>query len=196
MQAAESDLQLIGQIALGDEKSMRVFYERYKVMIGRLARAAGFSDADTRDIVQETFIRAWRSAAAFRGEGSAGSWLRGIARHLLADHVDAAIRSRRRFAETRLGDHEDTAMLEPSPEPGPEQLAELAEHRRCIEQCLRKLSTLHREVLVLRVCGAGLGEQAVARLLGVPLGTVKSRTSVALGALAGCVRTCAGANDA
>jgi len=49
---------------------------------------------------------------------------------------------------------------------------------------------------VLRVCGAGLGEQAVARLLGVPLGTVKSRTSVALGALAGCVRTCAGANDA
>lgn len=195
MQAAESDLQLIGQIALGDERSMRVFYERYKVMVGRLARAAGLRDADIRDVVQETFIRAWRAAAAFRGEGSAGSWLRGITRHLLADHVDAAVRARRLFAETPAAG-EDAAMLEPSPEPGPERLAELAQHKRCIEQCLRKLSALHREVLVLRVCGAGLGEQAVARLLGVPQGTVKSRTSVALGALAGCVRTCAGANHA
>lgn len=192
MQAAESDQQLIGRIALGDEGSMRLFYDRHKAMVGRLARAAGLRDADAADVVQETFVRAWRAAAAFRGDGSAASWLRGIARHLLADHVDAAVKSRRVFAESRASGEEESALQQPSPEPGPERLAELAENRRCIDQCLARLSGLHREVLVLRVCGSDLGEEEVARLLGVPLGTVKSRTSIALRALAGCVRQCAG----
>jgi RNA polymerase sigma factor (sigma-70 family) len=83
-----------------------------------------------------------------------------------------------------------------APEPGPERLAELAQAKRCIEQCLAKLGVQHREVLALRVCGAELKEQEVARLLGVPLGTVKSRTSIALRLLAACVERCAGTANA
>ncbi|MBI3372428.1 MAG: hypothetical protein HY017_11835 [Betaproteobacteria bacterium] len=40
MQAEESDVELVGRVALGDERAMRVLYERYKAMVGRLARAS------------------------------------------------------------------------------------------------------------------------------------------------------------
>ena len=193
MHAGESDAELVGRIALGDERSMRVFYDRHKAMVGRLARASGLPDDDARELVQETFVRAWRSASTYRAKASVASWLRGIVRHLVADHVDAAVRARRLFVgrEAQTG---DDGQPEPdaTPEPGPERLAELAQAKRCIDRCLAKLSLPHREVLVLRVCGAELKEQEVARLLSVPLGTVKSRTSIALRLLAACVERCAG----
>ena len=194
MHAGDSDVELVGRIALGDERSMRVFYERHKAMVGRLARAGGLRDDDARELVQETFVRAWRSAPMYRGEASAASWLRGIVRHLVADHVDAAVRARRLFvAREAQGDSDGQAEADAAaPEPGPERLAELAQAKRCIQQCLAKLNVPHREVLALRVCGAELKEREVARLLSVPLGTVKSRTSIALRLLAACVDRCAG----
>jgi RNA polymerase sigma-70 factor (ECF subfamily) len=194
VQAGDSDVELVGRIALGDERSMRVFYERHKAMVGRLARASGLRDDDARELVQETFVRAWHSASRYRGEASVASWLRGIVRHLVADHVDAAVRARRLFVprETQ-GEGDGQAEADAAaPEPGPERLAELAQAKRCIDQCLTKLSVQHREVLALRVCGAELKEQEAARLLGVPLGTIKSRTSIALRLLAACVERCAG----
>jgi len=192
--AGDSDVALVARIALGDERSMSVFYERHKAMVGRLARAGGLTDDDARELVQETFVRAWRSAATYRGEASAASWLRGIARHLVADQVDAAVRRRGLFVaqDARISGDGPAEMDAAAPEPGPERLAELAQAKRCIEQCLTKLSVPHREVLALRVCGAELKEQEVARLLSVPLGTVKSRTSIALRLLAACVERCAG----
>jgi RNA polymerase sigma factor (sigma-70 family) len=192
--AGDSDVELVGRIALGDESSMRVFYERHKAMVGRLARASGLPDDDARELVQETFVRAWRSAATYRGEASAASWLRGIVRHLVADHVDAAVRARRLFVsqEAQVSGEGPAEADATAPGPGPERLAELAQAKRCIEQCLAKLSVPHREVLALRVCGAELKEQEVARLLGVPLGTIKSRTSIALRLLAACVERCTG----
>jgi RNA polymerase sigma-70 factor (ECF subfamily) len=198
VRAADSDVELVGRIALGDERSMKVFYERHKVMVGRLARASGLRDDDARDLVQDTFVRAWHSAPTYRGEASAASWLRGIVRHLVADHVDAAVRARRLFvAREAQGNSDGYAEADAvAPEPGPERLAELAQAKRCIEQCLAKLGVQHREVLALRVCGAELKEQEVARLLGVPLGTVKSRTSIALRLLAACVERCAGTANA
>ncbi len=190
----ESDLALLGRMTLGDEGALRIFYERHKAMAGRLARANGLSDADAAELVQETFFRAWKAAGSFRGQSSAATWLRGIMRHLLADHVDAQVRSRAVFAAPPMqADDEDAPQHEPeAPDPGPERLAELAGARRCIDQCLAKLGTLQREVLGLRLWGPQMKEQEVAGLLRVPLGTVKSRTSMALRALAACVEHCWG----
>jgi RNA polymerase sigma-70 factor (ECF subfamily) len=196
VRAEDSDAELVGRIALGDEKAMRVFYERYKGMTGRLARAGGMSDADARDLVQEAFVRAWQSAGSFRGESSASSWLRGIVRHLIADHVDAAVRARAVFVTPKAGEGDGVEAQPAAPDPGPEKLYELAHAKQCIEQCLRKLSAMHREVLSLRICGRELKEQEVSRLLDVPVGTVKSRTSIALRALAACVEQCSGRSSA
>ena len=112
-------------------------------------------------------------------------------RHLIADHIDAAVRARAVFARPVADSEGETLVPEAeSPAPGPEKLAELAQAKSCIDGCLGKLGTLHREVLSLRITGPELKEREVAALLGVPLGTVKSRTSLALRALAACVERC------
>jgi RNA polymerase sigma-70 factor (ECF subfamily) len=193
VEAKDSDIELVGRMALRDEAAMKVFYERHKVMVGRLAYASGLAEADAAELVQEAFFRAWNGAHSFRGQSSAAGWLRGIVRHLLADHIDAAVRARAVFVAQRADpdEEEDLAALAESPAPGPQKLAELAQSRRCIDSCLAKLSKLHREVLSLRITGPEFKEQEVAKLLGVPLGTVKSRTSIALRALAACVERCA-----
>jgi RNA polymerase sigma-70 factor, ECF subfamily len=178
-------------MALRDEEAMKIFYGRHKGMVGRLAFASGVPESDAAELVQEAFFRAWKAAASFRGRSSAATWLRGIVRHLIADHIDAAVRARAVFVAPRAAQDEEEAMPEAeAPQHGPQKLLELAQSKRCIDGCLAKLSTLHREVLSLRICGPELKEQEVAKLLGVPLGTVKSRTSIALRALATCVERC------
>jgi RNA polymerase sigma-70 factor (ECF subfamily) len=193
VEARDSDIELVGRMALRDEAAMKVFYQRYGVMVGRLAFASGLGETDAADLVQEAFMRAWNAAASFRGQSSAASWLRGIVRHLIADHIDAAVRARAVFVAPRATDdedEEDPGAQAVSPAAGPEKLAELAQSKRCIDGCLAKLSRLHREVISLRVTGPEFKEQEVAKLLGVPLGTVKSRTSIALKSLSACVRRC------
>ena len=181
-------------MALRDEAAMKAFYERHKGMVGRLAFASGLPEADAADLVQEAFFRAWNGAGSFRGQSSAATWLRGIVRHMIADHINAAVRARAVFVAHKGGDaddeDDDPAARAESPMPGPQKLLELAQSRRCIDGCLAKLGKLHREVLSLRITGPEYKEQEVAKLLGVPLGTVKSRTSIALRALASCVERC------
>ena len=191
MEEGDRDIELLARMALRDEAAMKLFYERHKVMVGRLAYASGLGEADAAELVQETFLRAWNAAPGFRGQSSAATWLRGIVRHLVADHIDAAVRARAVFARPPAAQAEDAPEPDaPAPGPGPDRLAELAEAKGCIDGCLAKLGTLHREVLSLRITGPELKEREVAKLLGVPLGTVKSRTSLALRSLAACVERC------
>jgi len=178
---------------------MKIFYGRHKGMVGRLAFASGVPESDAAELVQEAFFRAWNAAPSFRGRSSAATWLRGIVRHLIADHIDAAVRARAVFVTLRATGQDEDEVVMPeaeAPQHGPQALLELAQSKRCIDTCLAKLSTLHREVLSLRICGPELKEQEVAKLLGVPLGTVKSRTSIALRALAACVERCSGGGAA
>lgn len=184
-------------MALRDEAAMKLFYERHKSMVGRLAYASGLGEADAAELVQEAFLRAWNAAPGFRGQSSAATWLRGIVRHLIADHIDAAVRARAVFVRPAAAQaDEDLPEAEaPAPGYGPDKLAELAEAKGCIDGCLAKLGTLHREVLSLRITGPELKEREVAKLLDVPLGTVKSRTSLALRSLAACVERCIGGRD-
>ena len=183
-------------MALKDEAAMTLFYERHKAMVGRLAYAAGLGEGDAADMVQEAFVRAWNAAPSFRGQSSAATWLRGIVRHLIADHIDAAVRARAVFVKPASAAADDAPEPDAeSPRHGPERLAELAQAKGCIDGCLARLGALHREVLGLRITGPELKEREVAKLLGVPLGTVKSRTSIALRSLAACVERCMGGKD-
>jgi RNA polymerase sigma-70 factor (ECF subfamily) len=124
------------------------------------------------DLVQETLLRAWRHPEVLDpGRGSARGWLFTTARHLAIDAW------RRR--EVRVGE----VVMDVLPEPR----SELDEADRAVEvwtiaEALERLSPPHREVLV--ECfyhGRSVAETAV--VLGVPPGTVKSRTHYAVRAL-------------
>jgi RNA polymerase sigma-70 factor (ECF subfamily) len=126
--------------------------------------------ASAQDVVQETLLRAWRNAAVLERTGGSGrGWLFTVARHIAVDQWRAA--SRRPEVPT---DH--------VPEQTVEDMAQQTVDRQLVQVALRTLSIEHRQTLFETYFrGASVAE--AAETLGVPPGTVKSRTHYALRAL-------------
>jgi RNA polymerase sigma-70 factor (ECF subfamily) len=157
------DNELIGAVAGGDDTALRELFSRHAPWIAARLRAV-LPAADVEDVLQETFLGAWRGSAGYRSEG-AGGWLWGIARRQAAlwlrrrgraESVLAALAADDRPAE----DPADAAVVR----------AELAD----AVQALGGEDSVHRQTWQLMyVEGRTVAE--VAELTGVPPGTVKSR---------------------
>jgi len=113
--------------------------------------------ATADDLTQEVYLRAMRSAARFRGDASAKTWLFSIARRTAADEI------RRRRRRRRLP--------EPEPEPVPDDAELIALH-----QLIDTLEPDRREAFVLTQV-VGLPYAEAAEICGVPLGTIRSRVA-------------------
>jgi RNA polymerase sigma-70 factor, ECF subfamily len=167
------EAQMLRRIAGGDQGAMAEFYRRHgRVVFAQILLVVG-ERALGEEILQDTMLAIWRGAGAFRGESTVRSWVIAIARRQARDRL------RRR----RLRVVDDACLAEqPSRDPGPEVVvlgrAEAAE----VANAIRGLAPAHREVLGLAF-GTGLSLPEVAGLLGVPLGTVKSRLTAARAAL-------------
>lgn len=133
-------------------------------------RMTGGDRARAEDVVQETLLRAWRSPGVLEAaDGARRAWLFTVARHVLIDEW----RSRRSQRELPTAEPPETAT-------GDETDAVLESW--LVAEALTRLSADHRRVLVeCFYCGRSVAE--AARRLGVPEGTVKSRTHYALRAL-------------
>ena len=168
-----NDVQLLRRIGQGDEDAMAAFYREHgRIVLSQVLLVAG-DRVLAEEIVQDTMLAVWRGADSFRGESSVRSWVIAIARRQTRD----------RLRGRRLRVVDDTYLADqPSSGPGPEVMAldraELAE----VKGAIRELATPHREVLGL-VFGTGLSLPEVAGVLGIPVGTVKSRLTSARTAL-------------
>lgn len=121
-----------------------------------LARVAG-SDAD--DLAQEAFVRAWTRAADFRGEGSYAAWITGIGWRLFLDQR----RTQRRRETLVVGEDGITSV-------DPRHASDAAIDA---DRLLAALSVQERAALTL-CFGHGWSHGEAARIMGVPLGTLKS----------------------
>ena len=161
------DPSLLRAAAAGDCDAFETFVGRHQASVYRLARAMTADADEAEDVLQETFLAAWKSAGSFRGSGSARAWILTIARN-------AVRRSRRR----RAG---EPAHFEPVDElglragwGGEEPLLDTLARRDLLRRALDSLSPEDREVLVLREL-EGLGGEEVAGMLGLSLAAMKSR---------------------
>jgi len=164
-----SDAALLAAVAAGDgDEPLGELYGRYGPRIGGLARRFLRDRADAEEIVQETFVRLWRHAGAYDPDrGSVATYIFTIARRLMID------RFRRRPPEG----------ADPAPEsPTTDEEVDRILARLEIRAALAALSENHRQVLELSYYGQ-LDQSEIAALLGVPVGTVKSRTYYALRSL-------------
>jgi RNA polymerase sigma-70 factor (ECF subfamily) len=124
------------------------------------------------DAVQETFAAVWRSARTYRPDRGAGApWLYTVARNAIVD------RSRSRSEPP--AEVPDTAAVEP----GPDERAEASYVAWRVHRALEELSDNERDVIELAYYGE-LSQSEIADFLGIPLGTVKTRTRAGLGRLA------------
>ncbi len=156
-----------------DEDLVRALYaEHAGPLLGYVTRLTQGDRARAEDVVQETLLRAWRHPEVLDPErGAVRSWLFTTARNLA---IDAWRRRSVRVGEVV------TDML-PEPPPGADE-ADRAVEAWTVAEALARLSRSHREVLVECFYRGRSVAEAAARL-GVPPGTVKSRTHYALRSL-------------
>jgi RNA polymerase sigma-70 factor (ECF subfamily) len=167
-----SDAELIQRTSAGDREAYEKLYRRYARSVFGLALRRLGDRGRAEDAVQETFASVWRSASTYRPERGPGApWLYGVARNAIVD------RSRVR-AEPPAETPEEA-----STEPSPEDLAEQAWLSWRVHRALEALPEREREVLALAYW-SDLSQSEVAKRLGIPLGTVKTRTRSALQRLA------------
>ena len=130
------------------------------------------SAEDARDVTQEAFVRVYRQLHAFE-RGRFLAWLLRITRNLCIDQLRR--RGTRPPAEdVRADDHESPALADAAPTPEQAWLSD--DRKRTVRAALARMSDAGREMILLKEI-QGLRLDEIARLLGIPVGTVKSRSS-------------------
>jgi RNA polymerase sigma-70 factor (ECF subfamily) len=172
LRTTPSDGELIERIGEGDRSAFESLYARYARPIFALALRRLGDRGRAEDAVQEAFAAVWRSARTYRPERGAGAhWLYAVARNAIVDRGRARGESPAEPAE------------EPSAEPGPPDIAESDWAAWRVHRAIGELPERERVVVELAYWG-GLSQSEVAKRLGIPLGTVKTRTRSALSRLA------------
>jgi RNA polymerase sigma-70 factor, ECF subfamily len=168
------DDDLLTACAEGDEQALGSLYDRFGTVAYRLALRVVRDAALAEDVVQEAFLTVWRQAASFDpSRGRASTWILMLVHRRAVDFV----RNQARF--NALPDQlEGTTPLAVFIESADDDV-ELRESRREVQAALATLSRSEREVLDLAYWG-GLTQSQIATRLGIPPGTVKSRTFSAL----------------
>jgi RNA polymerase sigma-70 factor, ECF subfamily len=167
-----TDGELIERISRRDTSAFELLYSRYaRAVLGLALRRLGDRE-QAEDAVQETFASIWRSAGSYRRDrGLGGPWLYTVARNAIVDRMRARRES--------TADPPDIA----SPEAGPAERAEGSWLAWRVHRAFEELPAAERSVIELAYWG-GMSQSEVASYLGIPLGTVKTRTRNALARLA------------
>lgn len=153
----------IGLARRGDREAFRVLVEQHSRGVFRLAYRMTSSETDAEDLVQETFLKAWKQIARFDGRASFSTWLYRICTNCSIDHLRSSKRKREEF------DEQDTA---PSSDPSPERIAMSTQIGERLEPALAQLSEMERAAFVLRHY-EGLGIEQISETLGVQPGAAK-----------------------
>ena len=173
------EAELVAAIAGGDTAAFDALYDR----MARPLYAVGLrwlgDVGEAEELVQETLVRAWRQADRFDpARGRVATWLFGIARHIATDRW----RVRGRHATVSLDAASDREL-----DGGFTELAGAWD----VAVALEHLPPAQREVLVMAY-RHDLSQSQISDALGIPLGTVKSRTFHALRAMAAVLEPDAG----
>jgi RNA polymerase sigma factor (sigma-70 family) len=168
------DGQLVELVARRDAGALEVLYERYGRPAYSLARRILTDETLAQDVVQEVFLSLWRNAGRFdAGRGTVATYLLSMTHHRAVD----AVRREEKLRRFRTSD--EALELEPDPGARVEDEVELAERRAEVRAALAELPPAQREAVALAYFG-GYTQREVAALVGVPLGTVKTRMAAGM----------------
>ncbi len=169
---------LLARVARGDQAAFEAVYDGVVPAVFGLVRRVVRDPAQSEEVTQDVLLEVWRYASRFEpAKGGALTWVMTLAHRRAVDRVRSAQAAAQR--ETR------TAMPETDPEDVAEAALERIERER-VRRCLGSLTELQREAVTLAYYG-GYTYQQVAGLLGVAVGTVKTRMRDGLIRLRDCM---------
>ncbi len=164
------DATLIQECLAGKPRAFGHLYERYKSMVYELAYRMTRNREEAEDVLQDTFLKAMRSLHAYRPDYKFSTWLLTIASRLCIDRWRAAS-----HRETSLDSQPSgTALQVAHPGEAPDEQVFKREIATLVEQGMKQVPEDYRIILVLRH-RLDLTYEEIASVLGIPLGTVKTR---------------------
>lgn len=164
-----------GVAAHGDKQAFAALFRFYAPRLKSFLGKQGYADNECEDLVQETMLNIWRRASSFDPvKAGVSTWIYTIARNA---GIDRRRREGRGAGWRELTDFDDT-----DPDPSAEARMITSESESRVRVALTSLPA--EQAAVIRMTFYGEDPQAdIARTLGIPLGTVKSRVRLALGRL-------------
>ncbi len=173
MSGCHDDRHLIAAYRAGVTEAFGDLVSRYQDRLyPTLFRLTGCAD-DARDLLQDAFLRALEKLERFQGESSFYTWVYRIAVNLAL----SGRRRRRSLLRLSSGRRDEGELLDPEDDPSacdPSAPLELAERDRIIQEALNALAPDHRAVVVMKEYD-GLRYEEIGAILGIPVGTVRSR---------------------
>jgi RNA polymerase sigma-70 factor, ECF subfamily len=168
-----TDLEAAEEARKGNQLAFRVLVERHSRSVFRLAFRMTGNEQDAEDMVQETFLRAYKQLHRFDGRAAFSTWLYRIGANCSLDLLRAR-RTRKEQSTTVVDGGESKTLLDTiaSPAPDPERIARSGQLANLLEPALQQLSDTERTAFVLRHY-EGHDIEEIARVLGVNKGAAK-----------------------
>jgi RNA polymerase sigma-70 factor, ECF subfamily len=174
--AGTPDEALLLRVGAGDERAFRELFARYASVAHALAFRLVRQAQVAEEIVQEAFFAVWRTPERYDpARGSVRSWLMGTVHHRAVDAV------RREQAQRRRADQAAALAPRVAEDPIDDVVSalDLPRERRLVQKALAGLPDEQRDV-IQRMYFDGMSQSQIAERTGLPLGTVKSRTLLAM----------------
>jgi RNA polymerase sigma-70 factor (ECF subfamily) len=193
---AATDDALVARARRGDRAAFDRLIARHLPTAWRVAWRVVRDRSDAEDVAQEAFLTAWRSLPDFRGDAAFSSWLHRIVVTRALNHLERAAERMKRASRPLVGaaaaadpagDADPAVERAAGPrEPGPLARLEARERLGRLADCFRRLPPAFRAVVALRD-GEDRAYDEIASILGIELGTVRSRLARARASLKECV---------
>ncbi len=161
-----TDAEAVSQARAGNTDAFRVLVDGHSRAVFRLAYRMMGNEQDAEDVVQETFLRAFKQLKHFDGRASFGTWIYRVCTNCAID----SLRSRKKHEQKRVVEEQDSEIdllaRQPSPGPSPERLTQSIEISERLGPALNELSVMERTAFIMRHY-EGLCIEEIGRVLEV-----------------------------
>jgi RNA polymerase sigma-70 factor (ECF subfamily) len=165
------DLALIERVKRRDEHALAKLYDRYAQLLYTLALRIVSTSEEAEDVLQDVFLQIWnRSNTYMKERGTVYSWVVTLTRNKAIDRV----RSKRYKQQSKEVKLDDAAHMAESHTTNPPRAVVLREYQEIVAAAQKKLSSVEARILDLGYYG-GYSQTEIAKMLKMPLGTVKTK---------------------
>jgi RNA polymerase sigma-70 factor (ECF subfamily) len=169
---------LLARVGQGDRAAFAAFYRATEARVFGFAQRRLNDPFEAADVLHNVFMDVWRTAAAYEGKSAVSTWLLGIAHHKTIDRL------RKRPGETQLDEEAHAQCADEAPDA--EALLARAADAQAVRDCLQKLPPDQRTAVQM-VFFEELTYAEIAKVVGRPEGTIKTRVFHAKQALKRCL---------
>jgi RNA polymerase sigma-70 factor (ECF subfamily) len=172
-----TDAAVVAQVLAGDRDGFRVLVERHSRSIFRVAYRMTGSQSDAEEIVQETFLRAYKSLGSFELRANFGTWLYRIAVNRALDFLSSRktqMQNRETYTINDSPDPEDARQVQlPAANPGPDRILLSAEIKKKLAQAMGLLTAAERVAFTMRHM-EGQSIEEISQVLNVKASAAKN----------------------